>query len=85
MLDADCIDGMSANPERCAALVQQSIGVVTALNPYIGYENASRIAKLAQESGRTVIELVQSEQLISDELLADILRPEIMVAPRCGV
>ncbi|MCO4892721.1 aspartate ammonia-lyase [Cupriavidus sp. WGtm5] len=82
MLDRECIEGISANPDQCSALVHRSIGVVTALNPYIGYENATRIARLAQETGRTVVELVQSEQLLSNALLAEILRPENMVAPR---
>jgi len=82
MLDRECIEGITANPDQCSALVQRSIGIVTALNPYIGYENATRIARLAQETGRTVVELVQSERLISNELLADVLRPENMVAPR---
>ncbi|MCY1403936.1 Aspartate ammonia-lyase [compost metagenome] len=63
-------------------MVEHSIGLVTALNPYIGYENATRIAKLALDSGRGVLELVREEQLLDDEMLADILRPENMIAPR---
>ena len=62
--------------------MENSIGLITALNPYIGYDNATRIAKLALESGRGVLELVREEQLLDDDLLADILRPEHMIAPR---
>ena len=62
--------------------MEQSIGLVTALNPYIGYENATRIAKIALDTGRGVLELVREEKLLDDATLADILRPENMIAPR---
>jgi aspartate ammonia-lyase len=82
MLREHCIDGTSANEAHCRQLVQQSIGLVTALNPYIGYENATRIAKIALDTGRGVLELVREEKLLDDATLADILRPENMIAPR---
>ncbi len=82
MLREHCIVGITANAERCRELVEHSIGLVTALNPYIGYENATRIAKLALDSGRGVLELVREEGLLDEEMLADILRPENMIAPR---
>jgi aspartate ammonia-lyase len=82
MLREHCITGITANEERCRELVEHSIGLVTALNPYIGYENATRIARIALESGRGVLELVREEGLLDDAMLADILRPENMIAPR---
>ena len=82
MLREHCIDGITANEAHCRQLVEQSIGLVTALNPYIGYENATRIAKQALDSGRGVLELVREEKLLDDASLADILRPENMIAPR---
>ena len=82
MLREHCVFGITANEERCRTLMEHSIGLITALNPYIGYDNATRIAKLALESGRGVLELVREEQLLDDALLADILRPENMIAPR---
>lgn len=82
MLREHCVVGITANAERCRELVEHSIGLVTALNPYIGYENATRIAKLALDSGRGVLELVREEGLLDEEMLADILRPEHMIAPR---
>ena len=82
MLREHCVEGITANEERCRSLMESSIGLITALNPYIGYDNATRIAKLALESGRGVLELVREEQLLDDDLLADILRPENMIAPR---
>ncbi len=77
-----CIRGITANEERCRDLVMNSIGLVTALNPYIGYENSTRIAKKALESGRGVAELALEEKLLSQEELDDILKPEHMTKPR---
>ena len=74
--------GITANEQRCRELVEHSIGLVTALNPYIGYENATRIARVALETGRGVLELVREEKLLDEAMLNDILRPENMIAPR---
>ena len=82
MLREHCIDGITANEARCRELVESSIGLITALNPYIGYENSTRIAREALLSGRGVLELVREEGLLDDAMLADILRPENMIAPR---
>jgi len=82
MLRELCVDGITANEDHCRALVERSIGLVTALNPYIGYVNATRIAQKAMETGRGVLELVQEEGLLDDDTLADALRPENMVMPR---
>lgn len=77
-----CIEGITANAEHCAQLLNQSTGLITALNPYIGYQNSSRIAKLALQSGRTVMDLVQAEGLLEPHVLAEVLKPCNMVAPR---
>lgn len=77
-----CIQGITANRERCRYLVEHSIGLVTALNPYIGYENSTRIATKALETNRSVAELVLEEGLLSREQLEDILKPERMTSPR---
>ena len=82
MLRELCIDGITANEEHCVFLVEHSIGLVTALNPYIGYQNSSRIAKKALATGRGILELVREEQLLDEEMLADILTPQNMIAPR---
>lgn len=80
MLDERCIQGITANETRCAQHVENSIGIVTALVPHIGYENASRIAGHALLSGSGVAELVKQEKLLSDEELAAILSPDRMVS-----
>jgi len=80
MLDELCIQGITANEDRCNFHVENSIGIVTALVPHIGYENASRIAGQALLSGLGVSELVKRENLLSEAELAAILSPNNMVS-----
>lgn len=77
-----CVDGITANPERCKALVLNSIGLVTALNPFIGYENSTMVAKEALESGRSVYDIVLEKGLLEKGELDDIIQPENMIKPR---
>jgi aspartate ammonia-lyase len=76
-----CVTGITANRERLRALVENSIGIVTALNPSIGYENATRIAREAHATGRSVYELVLEKKLLTREQLDEILRPEALTRP----
>ena len=82
MLEKRCISGITANIERCQELVDNSIGIVTAVVPYIGYENATRIAKSALESGRSVLDLIKEEQLLDEQTLAQLMKPESMIRPQ---
>lgn len=77
-----CVDGITVNVDRCRQMVLNSIGLVTALNPYIGYVNSTIVAKEALESGKGVYDLVLEKGLLSKAELDDILRPENMVQPR---
>jgi aspartate ammonia-lyase len=77
-----CVRGITANESHLRDLVANSIGIVTALNPYIGYENASAIAKEAYASGRGVSEIVLEQGLLTREQLDEILRPEVLTQPR---
>jgi aspartate ammonia-lyase len=77
-----CIDGITANEERCRELVQNSIGLVTALNPALGYEVCSKLAKEALKNNRSVYDLVLEQNLLSKEELDNILTPENMIRPR---
>jgi len=81
-LRSRCIVGITANEERCKEMVMNSIGLVTALNPYIGYEASTLVAKEALETGRGVYELVLEKKLLSKEELDNILKPENMLRPR---
>ena len=76
-----CVTGITANRERMAQTVRESIGLVTALNPYIGYSAASEVAREALATGRTVYDLVLEKNLLSKERLDEILQPEILTRP----
>ncbi len=76
-----CIDGITANKEVCLNMVKHSIGIVTALNPYIGYKNSTEIAKEALETGKSVYNLVLEKGVLSQEKLDEILDPENMLNP----
>src|SRR6266403_4365345 len=77
-----CVKGITANRERLRASVENSIGVVTALNPYIGYANATEVAQQALVTGRSVYDLVLEKKLLSKEKLDEILQPEVLTKPR---
>ena len=76
-----CVDGITANEEKCRRDVHDSIGVVTALNPVIGYKNSTKIAKEALETGKGVYELVLEHNILSKKDLDTILKPENMIKP----
>jgi aspartate ammonia-lyase len=77
-----CVRGITANPERLQDIVSHSIGIVTALNPYIGYENASLVAREAYSTGKSVAEIVLAKGLLTKEQLDEILRPENLTQPK---
>lgn len=81
-LAAKCVEGITANEEHCKNLVINSIGLVTALNPHIGYENSTSVAKEALESGQSVYDIVLKRGLLTEEELEDIIKPENMIKPR---
>jgi aspartate ammonia-lyase len=74
--------GITANREQLRRSVETSIGIVTALNPYIGYENATAIALEAHETGASVYDLVLQKGLMGQADLDRILRPEILTRPQ---
>jgi aspartate ammonia-lyase len=81
-LRSKCIIGITANEERCKELVMNSIGLVTALNPVLGYETSTQVAKEALERNCGVYELVLEKKLLTKEELDNILKPENMLKPR---
>lgn len=76
------IDGITANKENCRRMVERSIGLVTALNPYIGYEKSTEIANEAMSTGRAVYDIVLEKEYLSQAELDEILSPENMTRPR---
>jgi aspartate ammonia-lyase len=73
-----CVEGITANSERCREMVLQNIGIVTALNPVIGYKTSTAIAKEALETGRGIYELVLEKKILDKETLDKLLEPESM-------
>jgi len=76
-----CIDGLQANPQACEAAVEQSLSMVTSLNPYIGYEKAAALTKEAFHSGKTIRQLCRDQQVLPEEKLAEALDPWRMTEP----
>ncbi len=76
-----CIDGITANEEVCRTHVHNSVGIITALNPVIGYKNSTKIAKEAMETGRPVYDLILEHDILSKEDLDVIMKPENMIKP----
>ncbi|MCP3711317.1 aspartate ammonia-lyase [Paraburkholderia sp. CNPSo 3274] len=81
-LASKCVDGITANRDRLRSLVENSIGIVTALNPYIGYTNATQVAQEALVSGRSVADIVIERGLLTRAQLEDILKPTMLTQPR---
>ena len=77
-----CVRGITANRDVLLASVEGSIGIVTALNPYIGYANATAVAQEAHLSGRRVYDVVLERGLLPKEKLDEILRPDVLTRPQ---
>jgi aspartate ammonia-lyase len=82
ILRSRCITGITANREHLRRLVEQSIGIVTALNPHIGYERATEVAQEALATGKSVYDLVLEKKLLTRSELDEILRPDVLTQPR---
>ena len=76
-----CVKGITANAERLRHSVTSSIGLVTALNPYIGYQNATALAQEALRTGASVYDLVIEKKLLEQHELDAILNPHLLTAP----
>ena len=77
-----CVRGITANHEHLRHLVERSAGIATALNPHIGYTQATQVAQEAMATGRSVYDLVLEKGLLSKESLEKILRPESLAGPQ---
>ena len=76
-----CIVGITANRERCKSMVENSVGIITALCPHVGYETAAKVAKRAIATGESVRSLILKENLLDEESLNKILDPFSMTEP----
>ena len=80
-LTKHCITGITANKEQCEEYIEKSVGISTALCPYIGYAKSAEIAKKSLKTGISVKDLVLQEGLLKEEELKEILKPEKMTQP----
>lgn len=77
----NCVDGIEPNSQRINAILRESLMLVTALNPKIGYDNAAKAAKKAHEEGTTLKEACLSLKLLTPEQFDEWVKPEDMLAP----
>ena len=81
MLTDRCIVQITANKQRTEEMVYNSIGIVTAFNPHIGYEKSTAAAKKALATGRNVIDIIKEEGYLSEEKIAEIMEVENLTGP----
>ncbi len=80
-----CVSGITANRDHLAQLVGESIGLATALNPHIGYEQATAVAQEALTTGASVQDLVLAKGLLTPERLRQVLHPDSLARPHARV
>jgi len=80
-LRENCIEGITANRKRCKGLVDNSVGIITAIVPHVGYKVAAKIADKAIATGESVIELVLNESILTKSQLDEILDTQAMTEP----
>jgi len=76
-----CIIGITANRDRCQNMVEKSVGIITALLPYLGYEKATDLAKEVASTGRTVPEIIAEKNIFTPDEIQKILSPKAMTEP----
>jgi aspartate ammonia-lyase len=76
-----CIAGITANEPRCYRFMEESLGLVTVLAPYVGYGAAAEVAKESMRTGRSIREIILARELLSPEALAEILEPYPLTNP----
>ena len=77
----NCVDGITANEEKCRELLDQSVGMVTALNPYIGYTASAKIAKEALATNVSLRKLILDNKILNEDQLDQIMDPYRLTKP----
>jgi aspartate ammonia-lyase len=70
-----CVDGITVNEKVLARYMETTVGIVTALNPVLGYEKASELAAEAYKSGKGILEIVRERKLLTEAQIAELLDP----------
>lgn len=78
----NCVEGIVANRDTIDRLLNESLMLVTALNPHIGYDNATKIAKKAHKDGTTLLQSALALELLTEEQFKEWVRPELMLGPK---
>jgi aspartate ammonia-lyase len=70
-----CIDGITLNEKVLEHYMETTVGIVTALNPVIGYEKATELAGEAYKSGKGILEIIREKKILSEKQIAELLDP----------
>ena len=79
MFRKDCIEGITVNVQKCVEELESSVGIVTALCPYVGYAKASELAKKAIKEGKKIRQVIIEEKILDENLLNQVLDPSKMI------
>ena len=80
--DQYCVQGITANPQRCQMYDQSTVSLATALNPYIGYAKAADIVKESVATGKSIIDIARERKQLTEQQIAEILDPVRMTEPQ---
>ena len=81
ILSEKCISGITANEERCRHYAENSMGLATALNAYIGYAKAAEVAKEAAKSGKSIPQVLREKKVLSEDEIRRVMDPVKMTEP----
>jgi len=70
-----CVDGIKANEQVLARYMETTVGIVTALNPIVGYDKATELANEAYKSGKGILEVVREKNILTEQQIKDLLDP----------
>ena len=73
-----CVDGITVNEDTLEHYIQRTVGIVTALNPVIGYDRATELAAEAYRTNKGILEIIREKKILSEEQISEILNPEAL-------
>jgi aspartate ammonia-lyase len=74
-LRTKCVDGIKVNEQVLAHYMETTVGIVTALNPVVGYDKATELANEAYKSGKGILEIIRERKILTEQQIADLLDP----------
>lgn len=81
LFKTQCIDGITANEDVLKKYMERSVGIVTALNPVLGYEKTTELAKEALQTGKGILELIREKKLLTEDQIKQLMDPAKMTSP----